>query len=179
MENLDLIAHPVRLLIIHALTGSAPLTVADLAARIPDVSTATLYRQVGVLEEAAIVFVDSERKIRGAVERRFALRAERGLLDAAGALSAHDHRRVFATAVAILLAEFDAYLAQVGSDPANDQVGYRQHALWLDPAEREALIEDLREAIVPRLGHTSGPGRSRYLLSPILFPAAEAETLPE
>lgn len=38
-----------------------------------------------------------------------------------------------------LLAEFNAYLAREGADPVADQVGYRQHALWLSPAELEEL----------------------------------------
>lgn len=48
--------------------------------------------------------------------------------DAATA-TVEDHRRVFVTAMAVLLAEFDAYLDRETADPATDLVGYRQHAL--------------------------------------------------
>ncbi|WP_204060166.1 hypothetical protein [Microbispora corallina] len=74
-------------------------------------------------------------------------------------------------AMAVLLAEFGAYLDHDQADPAADQVGYRQHAVWLTPQERAELIEDMRAAIVSRLANAPAPGRVRHLLSPILFPA--------
>jgi hypothetical protein len=73
--------------------------------------------------------------------------------------------------MSILLAEFDAYLDRDGADPTADLVGYRQHALWLDREELEAFIGELRAVIAPRLSLESTPGRTRYLISPILFPA--------
>ncbi|WP_262286648.1 hypothetical protein [Micromonospora sp. MA102] len=78
--------------------------------------------------------VADERRVRGAVERRYRLRQDRAVIDPAvmELLSADDHRRAFATAMAALLAEFDAYLDRENADPATDLVGYRQHALWLD-----------------------------------------------
>ncbi|MEU3375362.1 hypothetical protein ACFYM2_07915 [Streptomyces sp. NPDC006711] len=69
-----------------------------------------------------------------------------------------------------LLAEFTAYLDRDGADPVADQVGYRQHALWLSPAEREELIGELRAAIAPKLTNRPSSERAQYLLSPILFP---------
>jgi hypothetical protein len=82
-------------------------------------------------------------------------------------------QRVFATAMAVLMAEFNAYLDRDGADPTADLVGYRQHALWLTRQELEQLIVDLRQAILPRLAHRQTPERGRYLLSPIHFPAEE------
>ncbi|WP_342593514.1 hypothetical protein [Streptomyces inhibens] len=51
-----------------------------------------------------------------------------------------------------------------------DQVGYRQHALCLSPAEPDELIAELRAAIAPRLSNLPSPERAQYLLSPIHFP---------
>lgn len=75
--------------------------------------------------------------------------------------------------MAALVAEFGAYLDRDDADPAADLVGFRQHALWLSRDELEALIADLRAAIVPRPANELTAQRARYLLSPILFPAAE------
>ncbi|MFD0479595.1 hypothetical protein ACFQ0B_74175 [Nonomuraea thailandensis] len=85
-------------------------------------------------------------------------------------LSRDDHRRGFATAMAILLAEFNAYLDRDEADPVADLVGYRQHAVWLSHDELHELISELRAAIAPRLANPSAPDRTQYLLSPILFP---------
>jgi hypothetical protein len=72
--------------------------------------------------------------------------------------------------MAILVAEFNAYLDRDRADPTADLVGYRQHALWLSPDELAGMIGALRAAIVPHLGNGPTPGRRQYLLSPILFP---------
>jgi hypothetical protein len=88
-------------------------------------------------------------------------------------LSLDDHRRGFATAVAALVAEFNAYLEREHADPAADLVGYRQHAVWLSPDERDTMIGGMRGAIVPQLANRPTPDRARYLLSPILFPIEE------
>jgi DNA-binding transcriptional ArsR family regulator len=153
------------------MSGGEPLTTAQLCARLPDVSQATVYRHVGVLADAGVLAVDGEQRVRGAVERTYRLRREKVVVDAEAAASA-DHRTVFAVAMATLIAEFSAYLDHGDADPARDQVGYRQHAVWLSQDELTGLIADLRAAILPRLGHEPAPGRRRHLLSPILFPTA-------
>lgn len=169
---MELLVNPVRLRIVHALSGGQTRTTAELCERLPDVSKATVYRHVGVLADAGVLAVDGEQRVRGAVERRYRLRPERARIDAGTAASAtvEDHRVIFATAMATLMAEFNAYLDQPGADPTADLVGYRQHGIWLSQAELEELITAMRAAIVPRMAATAAEGRRRYLLSPILFP---------
>ncbi|MDN3353423.1 helix-turn-helix domain-containing protein [Actinomadura sp. DC4] len=172
MDTVDLLLHPVRLRIVHAMSGDQALTTAQLCALLPDVSKATVYRQVGLLADGGLLDVDGEQRVRGAVERRYRLHRERAVIDAetAASVSAEDHRRVFAVAMATLLAEFNAYLDR-DPDPFADQVGYRQHAIWLTEDERAELIEGLRAVIVEKMRGGPGPGRTRHLISPILFPA--------
>ena len=40
-------------------------------------------------------------------------------------MSLDDHRRGFAAAMAVLIAEFNAYLAREGANPPADSVSYR------------------------------------------------------
>lgn len=180
MERLELLVHPVRLRIVHAMSGGDARTTAELCARLPDVSKATVYRQVALLAEGGILEVDGEQRVRGAVERRYRLRRDRAVIDAGTAASAtlDDHRRTFAVAMATLVAEFEVYLAREGADPVADLVGYRQHALWLSEEERAELIGDLRAAILPKLANASRPGRRQHLLSPILFPLSGPDRAP-
>lgn len=175
MDTLELLVHPVRLRIVHAMSGGRILTTAQLCELIPDVSPSTVYRRVGQLADAGILEVVGEQRVRGAVERSYRLRLDRAVISAADAASAtaEDHRRVFAVAMATLIAEFNAYLDRESSDPVADAVGYRQHAVWLTPSERDELIARMREAILPVLANSAGPERGRYLLSPILFPAGD------
>ncbi|WP_129838247.1 helix-turn-helix domain-containing protein [Streptomyces sp. RFCAC02] len=172
MDAFELMAHPVRLRVVHAMRGGRELTTADLCERIRDVSKATVYRHVDLLAAGGVLEVASERRVRGAVERRYRLRRDRAGIDAATAdsLSPDDHRSAFAAALAVLTAEFTAYLGREAADPAADLVGYRQHAVWLGPGELRGMIDGMREAIAPHLANEPSPGRTRYLISPILFP---------
>jgi hypothetical protein len=176
MDSAELLLHPVRLRIVHAMSGGRALTTAGLCALLPNVPKATLYRHVAQLADGGVLEVTGEQRIRGAVERTYVLRRERAVIgaDAAASATTDDHRRVFAVAMATLLAEFSAYLDQPTADPAADQVGYRQHALWLTPAERDSLIGALRTAILPHIGNSPTADRTRHLLSPILFPTEPA-----
>ncbi|MGA4989364.1 helix-turn-helix domain-containing protein [Nonomuraea bangladeshensis] len=173
MDPVEQLLHPVRLRIVHALSAADTLTITQMSARMPDVPKITLYRQVAQLAEGGFLEVDGEQRVRGAVERRYRLRQDRPTIDAdaAAAMSLDDHRRGFAASMAVLIAEFDAYLSRDGADPAADSVSYRQGTLWLSPDELDAMTADLLAVLRDRLGNTPAPGRTPYLLSAILFPA--------
>ncbi|WP_084978542.1 helix-turn-helix domain-containing protein [Nocardia seriolae] len=175
METFELLAHPARLRIVHALRGDRTLTTGELCDRLPETSKATVYRHVDALTAAGILEVAQERRVRGAVERHYRLRQDRAAIpaEAAADLPADRYRSVFSVAMAVLIAEFNAYLDGEKADPAADLVGFRQHAVWLDRGELEQMIAELRAVIVPRLANRAAPGRDQYLLSPIIFPSEQ------
>jgi DNA-binding transcriptional ArsR family regulator len=172
MDSLELLAHPVRLRVIHAMRGGRMLTTGQLCDRISDVSKATVYRHIDLLHGGGVLEVAEERRVRGAVERSYRLRQERAVIDRdiMESMSPDDHRHAFAAALAALLAEFNAYFARDHADPITDLVGYRQHALWLSRGELLEMIGDLQRVIVPRLANHPASDRAQYVLSPILFP---------
>jgi DNA-binding transcriptional ArsR family regulator len=175
VNTLELLAHPVRLRVVHAMRGGRTLTTSQLCERISDVSKATVYRHIDLLCVGEVLEVAEERRVRGAVERTYRLRPDRAVIDAdmMESLTLEDYRRSFGIAMAALLAEFNAYLDRDHADPVVDAVGYRQHALWLSRDELAEMISQMRNAIAPRLANSPTPERSQYLLSPILFPIDE------
>ncbi|MFH8383806.1 ArsR family transcriptional regulator [Kitasatospora sp. NPDC018058] len=134
----------------------------------------TVYRHVALLAEAGFLEVAQEQRVRGAVERHYRLRKDRPVIDAAAAaaMTKEDHRRGFAAAMAVLLAEFNAYLDQEDADPAAQGVSYRQGTFWLTPEELAELGGELLAVLAPRLENGPALGREPFLLSPILFPVA-------
>ncbi|WP_036508211.1 MULTISPECIES: helix-turn-helix domain-containing protein [Nocardia] len=174
MDPADLLLHPVRLRIVHALSGNAPRNAGELCDRLPDVPRTTIYRHLGLLVDGGILEVADERRVRGAVERSYRLRADRPAIDekAAAAMTLDDHRRGFATAMAVLIAEFDAYLDEPGADPVADSVGYRQGTLWLSPDELNTMLDGFRRVLASVTGNGPGPNRRPYLISPVMFPGA-------
>lgn len=175
MDTLDLLLHPVRLRIVHAMTGGRILTTSDLCARLPDVPKTTVYRHVSLLAEAGVLEVEGEQRVHGAVERRYQLCPARVRIrpDMAASMSLEDHRRAFAAAMAALLADFNAYLDREQADPTADSVGYTQIPLWLSQGELAELIGQVREAILAKVDNQPAPDRTLHLLSPILFPIGQ------
>jgi DNA-binding transcriptional ArsR family regulator len=178
VDTLDLLLHPVRLRIVHAMSGGRTRTTSDLCAGLRNVPKTTVYRHVGLLAEAGVLEVVGEQRVHGAVERRYRLRRERSVIDAgaAASMSLEDHRHGFTAAVAALLAEFNAYLDREHADPAADSVSYRQGPLWLNQDELAELISEVRGAIGSRWGNEPAPDRRPHLLSTILFPIEDADS---
>jgi DNA-binding transcriptional ArsR family regulator len=177
VNTADLLLHPTRLRIVHALSGGRELTTTQLRARMPEVSKVTVYRQVALLSEGGFLEVAGQQRVHGAMERRYRLRQDRPMIDAeaAAAMTPEEHRRGFATAMAVLIAEFNAYLDRDG-DPAADAVSYRQGVLWLSPAELAEMTGKLLAVLRDSAANEPASGRAPYLLSPVLFPAAAPET---
>lgn len=170
--NIELLLSPLRLRIIHAVMDGRPFTTTQLAARITDVSKATLYRQVAVLAEAGLLQIDGEQRVRGAVERTYRLQSARVAmdLDTITAMTGEDHQRLFTAAVGALLAEFNAYLGRDGADPLADSVSYRQFSLWLSEQEKAELVRNLTTTLMALMKNGPTAGRRQHMFSTILFP---------
>ena len=144
-----------------------------MCARLPDVSKAMVYRHVDLLAAEGVLEVAEERRVRGAVERYFRLRQDRAAIDAEAfrAMSPDDHRRVFSTALAVLVAEFSAYLERVDADPAPTWSATGSTRSGSAAQELEQMIIELRQVIAPRLANQAAPERAQYLLVPSSSPS--------
>jgi hypothetical protein len=172
VDSADLLLHPVRLRVVQAFLGDRPLTTTQLSEQLSDVPAASLYRHVARLVDAGVLQVVSERKVRGAVERTYALRLPAGTIpaDELASMSAEDHRQAFMAFTAGLLRDFDRYLARADVDLYRDGVSYRMAGLWLDDAEHAGLLRDLARALQPRMANAPGQGRRRRIIAYVLLP---------
>jgi DNA-binding transcriptional ArsR family regulator len=181
VDTLELLLHPVRVRIVHAMSGGLTRTTSDLLTRLPDVSKATVYRHVSLLAAAGVLEVVSEQRVHGAVERRYRLHRPRAVIDpdAAASMTLEEHRDGFTAAMAALVAEFNTYLDQPHAKPTEDKVGYRQIPLWLSQDELAELISQIRSVLLSKTDNQPAPGRRLHLLSPIIFPIGKTETTPD
>jgi DNA-binding transcriptional ArsR family regulator len=172
MDTTDLMLHPVRLRIVHATFDGNPFTITQLRRRMPDVSKATMYRQIALLADNGLIEVEGEERKGGAVERRYRLHPARTIIDAdaAAAMNNEDHRRGFAASLATLLAEFDTYINSDGANPTADMVSYRQAVVWLSDKEKRAMYDEVVAALRPYLTNRPSRNRRRHLLATIMFP---------
>src|SRR5215471_18175039 len=106
-----------------------------------DVPAASLYRHVARLVNAGVLSVVAERRVRGAVERTYVMRAAAARIsaDEVAKMSPDEHRQAF---VAGLIGDAERYLARPHIDPVRDGASYNMAALWLTDYE---LLEFARE----------------------------------
>lgn len=175
IRTADVVLHPVRLRVIQSLMGDRHLTTAQIAGELADVSPATLYRHIATLVTAGILEIVDERRVRGAVERTYSLQTAAAEISASelAALSAEEHRRLFAAYTAGLLGRFDAYLSRSDVDLVRDRVGYRHVALWLSDEEFDELASRARAVVEEKA--KNGPGEHRILrmISTVVMPVTE------
>jgi hypothetical protein len=175
----DLLLHPVRMRIVQTIAGRR-MTSGELAAELPDVPTATLYRHIATLAGAGVLAVAEERPVRGTTERVYVLAEGAATLGPEDLASAtpEDHLRYFTMFVAGLLGDFGRYVATGEPDLVADGVGYRQVPLELTDQELAELGGRLAAAITPVLGNRPGPGRRRRILTTVLIPAPASPSPP-
>ena len=173
-KRADLLIHPVRLRIVQAFFGSRKLSTEDLAAELPDVPKATLYRHVGRLADAGVLQVNEERPARGTPRRIYVLAEGQARLSPAemSQLSPEEHLRYFTVFAGTLLGDFARYLSEPSADPATDGVSYGQFALNLSDQELHEVAGRIGAALAPALDNEPTPERRRRVLSTVMMPAA-------
>jgi hypothetical protein len=168
----DLLLHPVRLRIVQAFLGDRELTTAALSAELSEIPPASLYRQVGRLVQAGVLTEVSQRRVRGAVERTYALRLEAAAITPAelAEMSVNEHRQAFMAFMAGLLSDFDRYLARGDVDLVRDGVRYSLAALWLSDAEYARVLREVDALLTPLLANRPTRHRRRRLIGSVLLP---------
>jgi Helix-turn-helix domain len=172
VASADLLLHPVRLRIVQAFLGERALTTGELRDELPDVPAGSLYRHVARLVDGGVLAVVAERRVRGAVERTYVLRASRARIGVGeiAAMSREEHRQAFLAYLAGLIGDFDRYLAREEIDPLRDGATYNLAAMWLDDAEMAELGRELAIVLQPRLANEPRDGRTRRILATVLLP---------
>ncbi|MFA9430516.1 helix-turn-helix domain-containing protein [Egicoccus sp. AB-alg2] len=167
----DLLLHPVRIRVVQAAVG-CELTTGELAAALPDVPTASLYRHVRRLVDGGVLEVVAERPVRGTVERTYRVALDAASLDPddVAGLSPHQHVEALAAFTTGLLQSATRYLDDPVADPAGDGFGYRQVPMWADDEEFAAFVADLRAVLRRAAERGPGPGRRRRTLTTVVVP---------
>ena len=168
----DLLLHPVRMRLVTELAGRQ-MTPGQLAAALPDVPQATLYRQINRLLAGGIFEVVAEQVVNGAKERTYAVvgGAERLSLDETQSITPEQHIRYFSTFAAVLIDTFTRYVQQ--ADPpklAEDGLSYNRAVIYLSDAEREAFQKQIIQLVGSVMTNQPTPERKRYTLASVTIP---------
>lgn len=155
----ELVIHPVRMRILGTL-ATRPMTTKALAAALPDVAQATLYRQVRALVKGKALEVVERRTVNGIVESTYATVKGAARFDRAefSRIPPEDHVRFFGVFLGIQMADAQRYFRQPGYDTTRDGATYFRASLLLTDKEARALRVDLLD-LMKR--YTFGPGKGR------------------
>ena len=176
MKRADLLLHPVRLRLLLTFANDRRLTPKQAAAALRDVPQATVYRQIERLRRGGALEVVAERRVRGAVERTFAIAAGGGVLSPGelARMSRDEQLGYFQAFVAGLVDQFDKYLERSDIDLVRDGVGYRAVVLNLTDDEFAEMAKAVNLAIAPYLTRERRLGRRRRVLATVSVPVNES-----
>jgi hypothetical protein len=132
-----------------------------------------------MLVNAGVLSVVSERRVRGAVERTYVLRAAAARIgwDEVAKMTPDEHRQAFLAFVAGLIRDADRYLARESIDPLRDGASYNVAGMWLDDTEFMEFLRELVTLVQPRLANAPAPGRTRRIFTTVLLPGGESEPI--
>jgi len=155
----ELVIHPVRMRILGALSAR-PMTTKQLAAALPDVPQATLYRQVRALLKGKALQVVKRRAINGITESTYATVEGAARFDRAefAKILPEDHLRFFGVFLGIQMVDAQSYFGQPSYDTTREGMTYFRASLLLTDEESRALRVDLLD-LMKR--YTFAPGKGR------------------
>ncbi|MBI5667167.1 MAG: helix-turn-helix domain-containing protein [Chloroflexi bacterium] len=169
----DLILHPVRMRVLMALAGRQ-MTARQIAALLPDVPPATLYRHLNTMTEGGILAVVEENRVRGTVEKVYALASPHAAYlspaDVSG-MTKDDYMHLFTTFAVSLLGDFARYLnSRDEIDPVKDNVGFQKLPMHLSDEEMREFGQGLNDLFSRFAANPPAPDRQRRLFSLIFMP---------
>ena len=177
MNKANLIIHPIRMRIVSEL-GHRQMTTRQIAAALPDIPQATLYRQIKQLLDGEILHVAKEEAISGQIERTYALVSAQNRLtaDEIAQLSADEHIQYFSVFAAGLIDGFSRYVQQANpADFAADGASYNQAIIYLSDEERAAFQHHLLQAVEAVMSNPPSPERKKYTLASVVIPDERGE----
>ena len=174
----DLILHPVRLRLLTELTGRS-LTSRQLAAALPDIPQATLYRHIKTLHDGGIFRTVAESMVNGALERTYAVATGQARLtpEELAGMSSDEHKTAFNLFIAALSEQFARYIDQADLNKLiADGLSYNSATIYLSEGERQAFQAEII-AVIGKFTHL-GPAadRKRYNLTSIVIPDERSQS---
>jgi DNA-binding transcriptional ArsR family regulator len=181
MDKADLIIHPIRLQLLRELAHDE-LTTQELAERLPDVPTSSIYRHLKLLLEGQLVQVSNTQLVKGIQKKtyRIAQPTVLGPADIAN-WTADDHLRYFTSYTLALIHDFRQFLSakerrQQPLTMEEDRAGYREVNFYATTEELDAALQAINAAIRPLLITRRESNRRKYKLATVLHPIIEETT---
>lgn len=166
MDDLEILLHPIRIRIMHAIFSGGAHTVPEVHEKLPDLARKVVDEQISFMSDSGLVDVTGRDKFHVAISQRgfrHFHEAARGNPD--------NYRHRVSTALTVLAEEVGSYLDGEEKEIQEDALHVLQHPVWLSPAEVAELTIDLVRAVRKKLDSVPTNDRKPYFLSQMLFPS--------
>ncbi|HLG63538.1 MAG TPA: helix-turn-helix domain-containing protein [Ktedonosporobacter sp.] len=170
-----LLLHPLHLRIVDKIEGRQ-LTAQQLAAILPDIAQATLYRHLNQLVEGGILEIIEERPVRGTVEKVYAITEPISVeltREDLEQFTREDLIRYFTGHMMLQTTRFERYLQQEEIDIPNDGIRFYQIPLYLSNEEYQRLFAEVQKLLLTFAENQPAPGRRRRIASTVFIPDIE------
>ncbi len=166
----DIMLHPIRLKIVQTLINGRRLTVQEIGKQLNEVPQASLYRHLKQLVEAGIIVSVEENKVRGAMEKVYALTDGAESIDEDDFLngSKEEHMDYFMRFIMTVLADFENYVDQENFNMVEDGVGYRKAVYYASDDEFKDFLNEMRNVVKKVIGNEPTESRRKRTLSTIM-----------
>ena len=170
--TINTILHPVRMRIMQSLLGGKELTAQEISKRVSDVPQASLYRHLNRLLEAEVLEVVEENKVRGTMEKVYALSNQLETMTAKEVKEAspQEHFGFFFGFLTNLLGDYEEYLQKENIDLEQDGVSYRQVSVYLSDGELKNLLTEIRAIVAKVIENEPTTERRLRSITTIVIP---------
>lgn len=171
------ILHPVRTRILVAL-NDRPLTPRRIAVQMEDVPLGTVYRHLNILLEAGLIKVIGERRVKGTLERQFAIVDSATFLTEKEreTLTADDITGLVAALSGAIQAGFHRYTASARMPPKEGEISLIAKSLYLTLEEYGEFCGHLI-TLLSKVGRGPDSQYERRLIGFFSAPNPESPTL--
>ncbi len=173
MDNKDItkiIMNPTRMRIIQYLMLHESATTAQIKEELTDISPASLYRHMKTLEEAKLLVVIQENKIRGVVERVYQLNKENPFGED---ISNENIKQVIDTGLLNIMGSFERYLNKKENDPQKDLLSFSTATFLLSDEEFMEFMKKIEELYNGVLSNKENEDRKVRRITFISSPSEE------
>lgn len=167
----EIIMNPVRQRIVQQLMLRGSSTVREIGEELSDVPRPSLYRHVNILLEAGCIRVESERTVRGAVERRYELVAQ----PMGAEPSMEEVGQLIQGTLISVAADFARYFAEGDADPQRDMLSVGASTLMLSDTEMMEFLQRIGNVINDYVQNGVGEGRKPRRICFISSPVNQKE----
>lgn len=162
MDIVKVITNTDRLRIVQYLTTHEKAAASEIKQELADIPQTTLYRHLNLLEESGVITVAQENRIRGTIEKVYALNLAK--------LGEIPPKETINMMLLGLIGDFSRYFSDESADPVADILFLRQAMFYLTDAEYAEMLQEMGAALAKRLDYKPENGRKLRKLTSISSP---------